>query len=443
MSSASRPLPLLRQQLRPLELSAKRTFTTVHTRSRCPQIKRSTQNTSQSFTTYSTPSEKIRASIFKARQQYPILLPVLFLTSIGSLSVLGLLAYDQFAKDHSTLADYPAAVEQQLRLALHFIHKQPNSDRAAECFGRALEAAEQCSMDPFSKEVLGIRVRLATAFAEFHMVKASIEVLDGIVKDCEENFTELSRSSIRKALKGEKEQQPQDQQTTMLRTIIEMKFMAAKLYMSEDMQDPASAKKTLSDAIGLLVQHTQDRQTKSFNENNAAGLTLDEIAAMLNDMADLYWVCHEHANAIQVFTLTLGVLRKACNGKPSCKEAQVLGGISGAMASAVLEPNAIINGQLATPETVRAAREAAMRWAELAISVAEKVPPEERVEHICEGAVLSSLMTKAGLLVELGRPSESKDIFMAMSQLKNLDPQVHMMVKAGIELAERGIGLGG
>lgn len=373
--------------------------------------------TRRPFTTYTTPTEKFRAAILNARQQYPILLPILFLTTIGSLSLLGLLAYDQYTRVDPLFAGWPAPVENQLRVALHFTHVNPNPDLAAECFAGALEAAEKCGMDPFSKEVMGIRIRLAEMLEQFGRVKSSIEVLNSIIEDCEEKLTELSRGTVLKALQSEnpsvQEKKDAAQHTAMVRGIIQAKVKIAGLYDSEFIQDSASAKKTLSEAVGLLVQHTQDPQTKGFNEDNAAGLSLEEIAAMLSQMGDLYATTGEEANAIQVYMLTLEPLRKACNGTRSCKEVQVLSNIASSMGLAMKRPKAVINGKPATPESLKAARRAAINWADQAIGTAEKVLPEDR-DEICELAMLSAQVTKADLLLEDGQKQQSKDLWRGM-----------------------------
>jgi hypothetical protein len=423
MSFSPASLRLLRQQLRTFELSARRSSkSNIHanTRPRCP-LATPASNTShlprRSFTTYATPTEKFRAAILKARQQYPILLPILFFTTVSSLSVLGLLAYDQYTKVDPLFADWPAPVENQLRIALHFTHVDPNPNQAAESFDGALAAAEKCGMDPFSKEVMGIRIRLAEMLEQFGRAKSSIEVLNSLAKDCQEKLTELSRGTVLKELKGEnastQEEKDLAQHTTILKTIIQVKVKIAGLYDSEFIQDPASAKKTLSEAVGLLVQHTQDPQAKGFHEDNAAGLSLEEIAAMLSQMGDLYATTGEEANAIQVYMLTLDPLRKACNGTKSCKEVQILSNIAASMGIAAKRPGAVINGRPATPESKKAARRAAIKWADQAIGTAEKVLPEDR-DEICELGMLSAQLTKADLLLEDGQKVESKELWRGM-----------------------------
>lgn len=422
MSFSPASLRLLGQQLRTFELSVRRASkNSIHsnTRPRCPRTRYGTPSNTlhfprRKFATYATPTEKFRAAVLKARQQYPIILPILLFTTIGSLSVLSLLAYDQYTRVDSLFADWPAPVENHLRIALHFTHVEPNPNQAAEGFTRALEAAEKCGMDSYSREVLGIRIRLAEMLEHFGRAKSSIEVLNSLVEDCQEKLTELSRGTVLKALKDEKasskEEKDLAQHNAVLRTIIQAKVKIAGLYDSEFMQDPASAKKALSAAVGLLVQHTQDPQTKGFHEDNAAGLSLEEIAAMLSQMGDLYATTGEEANAIQVYMLTLDPLRKACNGTRSCREVQVLSNIASSMGIALKTTGAVINGRPATSESKNAARRAAIKWADQAIGTAEKVLPEDR-DEICELGLISAQLTKADLLLEDGQKMESKELW--------------------------------
>ena len=125
------------------------------------------------------------------------------------------------------------------------------------------------------------------------------------------------------------------------------------------MQDRQMAKKILSDAVGLVVKETQDPQTTGFTDDNSAGMTAGEIAAMLSQMGDLYATTGEEANALQVYMLTLQPLRASCNGTRSCKEAQVLSNIASTMDLALKKPDAKINGRPATKSSLAAARKAA------------------------------------------------------------------------------------
>jgi hypothetical protein len=196
----------------------------------------------------------------------------------------------------------------------------------------------------------------------------------------------------------------------LLRGIIESKVKAASLYESDYIQKPALAKQTLSDAVGLLVKETKDPQTNGFTEDNAAGLSMMEIASILSQMGDLYATSGEEANAVQVYMLTLQPLRAACDGTRSCKEVQLLSNIASTMSLAMKKPNAKINGKPATKDSLAAARRATLKWAEQAIATADQIPSESR-DDVCELGLLSAQMTRADLLFDTGDKQKSREVF--------------------------------
>lgn len=273
-------------------------------------------------------------------------------------------------------------------------------------FLEALRAAQECGMDMYSAEVMGIRTRLCEMLENFGRVKNSVEVLNQTVKMCEAKLEEIDRG-----YDGQKTQEEsQALRTRMLQMIIRTRAKVAGLCEGDYIQDTTAAKETLSEAVGLLVKETKDPATNGFSEENGAGLQLEEIASLLSQMGDLYATTGEEANAVQVYMLTLQPLRAACNGTRSCKEVQVLSNIASTMGIAMKKPGATINGQPATPRSLAAARKATLKWAEQAIATAEVVKPEDR-DNICELALISAEMTKADLLLEDGKKIQAKEAF--------------------------------
>ncbi|RMZ87664.1 hypothetical protein DV736_g5109, partial [Chaetothyriales sp. CBS 134916] len=325
-------------------------------------------------------SSGLRNSVHKARTDYPILFPALLIGTAVSLSLLGLLAWDEYSRVAPAFSAYPPAVEQRLRLALHYTYISPDPDAASRYFREAIEVAEGSGMDPLGKEYLGLRIRYA---------------------ECLENQTGQVPS-----------------REDLLKRIIQNKVKLASLYDTEYMQDRASAKRLMSAAIQLLVSETPDAASKGFSDKNAAGLSLAEIAAMLSQMGDLYATSGEEAKAVQTYMLALPTLRAACNGSRSCKEVQLLSNVAATMDQALKKPNAKINGKPATPDLVHTARNAILKWADQAIATVERVNPEDR-DHICDLALLSAQMTKADLLLQSGDKAQSREI------LTSLLPTLH------------------
>lgn len=350
---------------------------------------------------------RINEQIRLARKDYPILFPFLLVASVASLSVLGLVIWDQRGA-YSELAIYPPNVEQQLRLALAAIHVKPDPEKSEYHFNIALLKAQEADMDPYSAEVIGIRLRKAEMLEKFGRAARAVEVLENVVEECQKKLATIDAETQNTAAKS-----TDKLRASMLKNVIRCQVKIATLYESDYLRDQERAKATLSDAVGLLVKETQDPQTQGFSENNAAGLPLEEIASMLSQMGDLYAVSGEEANAVQVYMLTLSPLRQACNGTRSCREVQVLSNIASAMTLAMKKPGATINGQPVTKESLAAARRSTLKWADQAIATADRVNPEDK-DDVCQIGVISAELTKADLLLEDGKLIQAKNAYEAL-----------------------------
>lgn len=347
--------------------------------------------------------DRLKEHLRLAKKDYPILFPFLLVASVASLSVLGLVIWDRRGA-YAELAIYPAKVEQHLRLALIAIHVKPDPEKSEYQFNLALQAAQDADMDPYSAEVIGIRLRKAEMLEKFGRAGRAVEVLENVIEECQKKLDNIG-------IKTDAIMQAQnDVRELMLKSIIRSRVKISALCGSDYLREPEKAKTILSDAVGLLVKETQDPQTQGFSENNAAGLSLEEIASMLSQMGDLYATTGEEANAVQVYMLTLSPLRQACNGTRSCREVQVLSNIASAMTLAMKKPGATINGQPVTEKSLAAARRSTLKWADQAIATAERVPAEGK-DSLCELGLISAELTKADLLLEDGKLIQAKHAY--------------------------------
>ncbi|KAL6253207.1 hypothetical protein RBB50_000930 [Rhinocladiella similis] len=376
--------------------------------------------------TYTRPPNRFEKMVIDARVQHPILFPFLLIGCFGSVSMLLVMAYNEYKKDKLHTTDYPPEVEERLRLALHYTHIQPDPEASAKYFLQAIQKAEEAGMDPLKPDALGIRIRFSQMWENFGHIKSAIEILDGVIEDVQQKLAEIDEEWAGSSNTASEEEEAM--RRTLLRATIQAKVKVASLYESDYMQDRPMAKQVLSDAVGLVVKETKDPQTNGFTNGNSAGMTTGEIAAMLSQMGDLYATTGEEANALQVYMLTLQPLRASCNGTRSCKEAQVLSNIASTMDLALKKPDAKINGRPATKSSLAAARKAAINWADQAIATTEAVKPEDR-DDICELASLSARMTRADLLLESGDKAKSQEAFSNLLPIlkeKNLLPLIQV-----------------
>ncbi|ETI19268.1 hypothetical protein G647_09100 [Cladophialophora carrionii CBS 160.54] len=382
---------------------------------------------------YPRPPNRLEQAVIDARLKHPILFPFMLFGSTASVVLLIIMAYDQWRRENKGTSAYPPAVEDQLRLALHYTHISPDPETASQYFLGAIKKAEEVGMDPYSKETVGIRVRFSQMLEEFGHVKAAIEILDGIANDLQQKLDELDQAlSLRTDTSIQSGPESANLRANMIKGIVKLKIKISSLYESDYLQNPSMAKQVLSDAVGMVVKETKNPQ-QGLTDDNGAGLTAGEIAAMLSQMGDLYATSGEEENAVQLYMLTLQPLRASCNGTRSCKEAQVLSNIASTMDMALKKPKPLINGKPATKDSLAAARRAALRWADQAIATGDAVKPEDR-DEICAAASLSAKMTRADLLVDNGEKAMAKEAFL------NLLPilREHNLLPL-IETAEQGL----
>ncbi|KIW99055.1 uncharacterized protein Z519_00718 [Cladophialophora bantiana CBS 173.52] len=383
---------------------------------------------------YARPPNRFEQAVIDARVKHPILFPFLLFGSTASVILLIIMAYDQWRREKKGTSVYPPAVEDQLRLALHYTHISPDPDTASQYFMQAIKKAEEVGMDPYSKETVGIRVRFSQMLEEFGHVKAAIEILDGISSDLQQKLAELDQAqSIKTDTPSGLDPEIANFRANLIKGIVKLKIKISSMYESDYIQDPGMAKQVLSDAVGLVVKETKNPQINTFTEDNGAGLTTGEIAAMLSQMGDLYATSGEEENAVQLYMLTLQPLRASCNGTRYCKEVQVLSNIASTMDMALKKPTAKINGKPASKDTLAAGRRAALRWADQAIATADIIKPEDR-DEICTAALISAQMTRADLLLDNGDKAKSREAFLSLLPTlreKNLLPL--------IETAEQGL----
>jgi hypothetical protein len=345
---------------------------------------------------------RIQNQVEIARRDHPYQLSFALFGAVSGLILLSFVAYDEYYVQHPKYANYPLEVEQSLRQALHYTHVKPNKEAALRHFQEALIRAEKNSLEPFSKEFIGLRIRYAEMLEKFGHVAAAIEQLDLLAVDHAKKIKDIDEVAAHDLSSPELRRR-------LLKGFIQFNIKISELYESDYLQDMDKAKQVLSDAVGVLVTETQNPQTKGFTEDNAAGMSFIEIASMLVQMGDLYAVTGQEAEAVQTYMLTLQPLRAACNGSRSCREAQVLSNIASTMAMAMSKPNAKINGKPATKESMVAARNATIKWADHALGAVAGTSVAER-DSVCELAEISARMTKADLLLDGGDRSGAQEV---------------------------------
>ncbi len=79
---------------------------------------------------------------------------------------------------------YPQPIAKSLRRALYYSNYQPDTKLALKYYRMALEQCDQYQLDPFSDDVLGIKIQLAAWLEKIGSHDNAIQVLERVLGDC-------------------------------------------------------------------------------------------------------------------------------------------------------------------------------------------------------------------------------------------------------------------
>ena len=371
----------------------------------------------------------------QAQKDHPVQLPILVILSFISVASLGFFAYDDYFNKSPKFGIFPPPVEEYLRLGIYYTEIEEQPQKAIENFTAAIQKGAELQMDKWSDEVLGMRIRLAAAMEKFGLMKESIRVLDVLVQECKKKVDELDGKGSTTSKVPASNDLAQDRETMLgrgdlrkklVRKQIECLAKIGELQGSDWIQQDATAAKTLSDAIGILFRESNNPQINGFTEDNGAGMSYEEIAILLDQLATAHarlGGAEGLGTATQLSMLALQPTREAYNNQPSCQEAAVLSRIGANMLAAVEQPGAIVNGKLLDDEGRSKARRSAGTWLRQATAMVGRIPEKERDER-CAISAATATINMAVVLQDMGQKEEAKETLeKILPRVRKLDIQ--------------------
>lgn len=105
------------------------------------------------------------------------------LAGIGCTVVYVIYTYFSYFQSEQ-FTRFPPPIAKSLRRALYYSNYAPDPKLALKYYKIALEQCEQHAMDPFSDEVLGLKIQLAAWLEKIGSFQNSTEVLEALLRDC-------------------------------------------------------------------------------------------------------------------------------------------------------------------------------------------------------------------------------------------------------------------
>ncbi|KAL2826124.1 hypothetical protein BDW59DRAFT_145541 [Aspergillus cavernicola] len=398
----------------------------------------------------------------------PILLPLAILTVVGSSLLVAYIVYVELFHNAPQYHKFPPAVAKSLRTAVYYTDVDLQPQQALTAYKEALKTAIGIGMHPYSDEVLGIRIQVATMLEKAGLVKPAIEVLErtraetliwvehgreqlAVRKEEEEKRTEeLGETPPGQKLEIEntqfaemaeetkkRDEYEERQQDKAIKKAVGMSIKLSDLYAGDHIQDPKKAQAAQEAAVELCLKELARRESLGLpvsgkDTDKSPWLNRTEVAVAVLGLGENYLATDKEELAMPLFLRALDLLRAEEGPKPTCRQIMLLVHFSVAMAARAQKP---IRGE--RPEAVRAqAVDAARTWALKALEVAAKIPEGEKER--CEDVCVSAMYNLGGLSEQQGKTKEAEKWYKdALALVRKVDMGTDSVEKMIAESVKR------
>ncbi|RYP35050.1 hypothetical protein DL767_003955 [Monosporascus sp. MG133] len=339
---------------------------------------------------------------------------------------------------------FPPEIAKSLRRALYYSNYSPDPPLALKYYKLALEQCSAAGLDPFSDEVLGIRIQLAAWLEKIGNYQNSIDVLEALLRDCKKwvevmekgvqdglidrygvltekgkssSASKLSTEAGRKAgsdPESDPEQKPENlwaKRTRVLGKSVGISVKLGELYADEHVLQSDAAGERLVWAVETVLKELQRRQVEGIKEDEGDWMSPEQIGGALEALGNHYESKSQHYLAAPLFLQAITM-----SPPKSCHTAVLMNNLAISLAQQPVIASATDSqtpgsggstGQVPTRANLLAS---ARQWALQAEATARKVEGENRTEE-CDEACAVALSNLGDIAAMAGDFGEAKRRF--------------------------------
>ncbi|KAH0299971.1 hypothetical protein KCU71_g12158, partial [Aureobasidium melanogenum] len=285
---------------------------------------------------------------------------------------------------------YPEPVAQKLRRAIWYTNQDLDPKNALKYYKQALEIANELGMDPFSEEIIGVKIQVSVLMEKIENYPKAIQVLEILRNDClawEEKFGQL--------------EDHKEKRTRIMKVLVAMSIKLGELYSNQYIQDAKSAEERLVWALETSLREKQRRQEPGVLEKEGEWMSDNEMGASMEALAHTYEEQDKHYLATPLFLQALNF-----KSEKDCHSVILMNNL----AISIAQQNPPQNSETKSPSRAVLV-ENAKQWAQKALDLAADIQPPTRDEECDVGCAVA--------LHNLGEFAEmNKDIAEAKKRYK-------------------------
>ncbi|OTB09116.1 hypothetical protein M426DRAFT_132798 [Hypoxylon sp. CI-4A] len=377
-------------------------------------------------------------------------LAIILLCAVTGISVYVAYAYFNYFQSKQ-FTRFPPQIAKSLRRALYYSNYAPDPKLALKYYRIALEQCSQAGLDPFSDEVMGVKIQLAAWFEKIGSYKNSIEVLEALLRDCKK-WVQVMEKSVQDGLVDnsgklagaptpDKRPESEDEteapakpenlwakRTRILGKTVGISVKLGELYSDEHVLQGDSAGEHLVWAVETVLKELQRRQAEGLKEDEGDWMNPEQIGGALEALGNHYESKSQHYLAAPLFLQAVSL-----SPPNSCHTAVLMNNLAISLAQQPIRMLSDASQASQTDGTNAAMRPnrasllaSARSWALQAQKTAERVQGEDRTEE-CDEACAVALSNLGDIAAMAGDPEEAKRRFkesLALSKRIAFEPGV-------------------
>ncbi|KND89606.1 hypothetical protein TOPH_05628 [Tolypocladium ophioglossoides CBS 100239] len=361
---------------------------------------------------------------------------------------------------NSEFSRYPEPVANTLRRAIYYTNIKPEPELALKYYKKAMEQCAQVGLDPFSDEVLGIRIQVSFWLQKINSYKPAIDVLESVLEDCKKWIGVMEQSvkggkvdAKGRYLADDPEPEPEGsseaksenndaeaetlwrKRERLLAKAIGTSVKLGELYSDEHVLDPEKSHTHLVWAVETSLKEFRRRETEGAKPGEESWLTPEELGGSMESLGRDYERRSQFQLAIPLFFQALRLCESPCH------RAVVMNNLAAAFAQHPIyspaqdEASQTLKERFdpAMPTTRSECLDAALNWARNAYVHARDVEGDERTPE-CDEACAVALCNWGDVAAMLGKAELARGKYRECIEMSR-----KMAFPQGVKQAQEGL----
>ncbi|KAH0532830.1 hypothetical protein TsFJ059_001468 [Trichoderma semiorbis] len=368
---------------------------------------------------------------------------------------------------NSQFSRYPEPIANTLRRAIYYTNIKPDPELALRYYKKAMEQCAEVGLDPFSDEVLGIRIQVAFWLEKINSHKAAIDVLESVLGDCRK-WIDVMEQSVKDgkvdnqghyvgetqktiavdAASDDKTGQAEDATTPpepsetlwrkrerLLSKAISTSVKLGELYSDEHVLNPDKSREHLVWAVETSLKEFRRRKIDGPKPGEEKWLSPEELGGSMESLGRDYERRDQFQLAIPLFFQALRLCETPCH------RAVIMNNLAAAFAqqplyaSGTMEPSEGLKELLdaSMPTTRKECLEAGLNWAQNAYVHAKDVKGDDRTPE-CDEACAVALCNWGDIAAMLGKTELARKKYEQCIEMSG-----KMQFPEGLKQAQQGL----